>query len=598
MEDDQQGWRKMKQMRLDRKNISRRVKKAEGATQRHAHRFIIRRIDNFRLVVRHITLWLLLIGIMIAALGVQLLWGQTHYMDKGRVAGGTYVEGVVGSVGSLNPLFATTASEASTARLMFSSLYNYDDTGTLHQDLATSMKIGEDDTVYTVRIRDDVSWHDKRPLNADDIIFTLNLIKNPLTHSPLMVNWTYVKVKKVDSLTVQFTLPAPYAAFPQALTFPILPEHLLKDVQPGALRESVYSQAPVGSGPFAFRRYQVVDVATNRTVVHLTSNKDYYNGAPHIARFELHTFATSDDMVKALNSGQLNGASDVPLTRLNDIDTSRYTINSLPLDSGVYLLFNLQNADLKDKNVRKALQLATDTAAIRDEFNNKVKPLSGPITHNLLSGGDSLPSLSYNPKTAASLMKKAGWKLVDGVWTKKKKQLSITITSTKDSEYEKVVSLVEAQWKQFGVNVDREIIDTSGAASTFVQDVLQGRNFDVLLRKLSIGADPDVYAYWHSSQISTSGFNFSSYENETSDAILSSARSRLEIELRTAKYKQFIKQWQADAPAVPLYQSSLEYVVNNNSQSVEPTMQLVEAADRYADVQHWTVTGQQVYKTP
>jgi peptide/nickel transport system substrate-binding protein len=176
--------------------------------------------------------------------------------------------------------------------------------------------------------------------------------------------------------------------------------------------------------------------------------------------------------------------------------------------------------------------------------------------------------------------------------------LGFTITTTRNSENLRSIDNLAKQWRKIGVNVERKVVDTSGIASTFVQDTLQARNFDMLLYELAIGADPDVYAYWHSSQIGQTGYNFTSYSNKAVDASLASARSRLEPELRNAKYKQFIRQWQEDAPALALYQPVLEYVSNENVDAVRPGAQLVGEADRYANVLYWTVHSDTVYKTP
>jgi peptide/nickel transport system substrate-binding protein len=176
--------------------------------------------------------------------------------------------------------------------------------------------------------------------------------------------------------------------------------------------------------------------------------------------------------------------------------------------------------------------------------------------------------------------------------------LSLTITTTKSREYEKAVANVEEQWKKIGIKVERKVIDTTRVASTFVQDTLQARNFDVLLYELSLGADPDVYAYWHSSQIGQTGYNFSNYSNQSADASLASARSRTEPDLRSAKYRQFVKQWQQDAPAIALYQPVLEYIVSDNVDTVAKNTRLVSEADRYSNVQYWTVATDTVYKTP
>jgi peptide/nickel transport system substrate-binding protein len=199
---------------------------------------------------------------------------------------------------------------------------------------------------------------------------------------------------------------------------------------------------------------------------------------------------------------------------------------------------------------------------------------------------------------ANQLLDGSGWKMTNGYRVKDGHTLQLGITTTKDSEYELVLKQVEDQWRKIGVKVTTNVIDTSSATSTFVQNVLQARNFDVLLYELSIGADPDVYAYWHSSQIGMSGYNFSSYSNRIVDASLASARSRLEPDLRNAKYSLFVQQWLADAPAVALYQPAVEYITASGVQAVRSGGHLVTLADRYADVQYWTVENGSVYKTP
>ena len=107
-----------------------------------------------------------------------------------------------------------------------------------------------------------------------------------------------------------------------------------------------------------------------------------------------------------------------------------------------------------------------------------------------------------------------------------------------------------------------------------------------------------MYAYWHSSQIGQSGYNFASYSNQAVDASLASARERSEPALRSAKYGVFVRQWQKDAPGIALYQPVLEYVSSKNVDSVDIDARLVTEADRFANVQYWTVATDSVYKTP
>src|SRR5690606_9313091 len=99
-------------------------------------------------------------------------------------------------------------------------------------------------------------------------------------------------------------------------------------------------------------------------------------------------------------------------------------------------------------------------------------------------------------------------------------KLTLTITTTKDEEYEKSMGGLAAQWRSLGIVIATNVVDPNAPGANFVQSVLQPRNYDVLIYELLIGADPDVYAYWHSSQVGSTGYNFSNYSNTRADAAL------------------------------------------------------------------------------
>lgn len=598
MDEKPKGWKQFNHLKVDRKKLSKRVKDAEKATQRHANRFIIKRLDNARLVAREVTAWLVLVGVVIAALGVQMLWGQNGYMTSAPRAGGLYVEGALGPIDTLNPLFITTSAEASASRLLFSSLYDYDTSGSLRQDIATAMKNDESGQLYTVSLRDDARWHDGKPVTANDVVYTINLIKNPSTRSPMRRGWTDVSARVVDKSTVEFKLPAALATFPYALTFPILPEHILKGVAPAAMRESAFSQAPVGSGPFSFRRLQAADTINVAKVLHVNANHDYYGGAPKVGRFELRAYPDETSLLRAVNIDEVSGATDISVTAAKDITSSDVRVIPQALNSGVYMLFNMNQPILSDVKVRQALQLATDAPAIRDMLGGGVRRLDGPLLEGQVEGDDVPRAAKTDINRAMTLLDEAGWTTVGSYRVKDNQKLELTITTTERKEYAEVLKKVEEQWRKLGVKVNLNIVDTTTPTANFSQNVLQTRNYDILLYELPIGADPDVFVYWHSSQIGPNGSNLSNYSSRLTDASLISARARQEPELRNAKYKQFIRQWLDDAPAIALYQPVVEYAINKNVTAVQPNSRVVTGADRYANVLHWTVQNSDVYKTP
>lgn len=584
---------------MSKKSISRSVRQVETNTTRHAKRFIVGRIESLKNAREHIIAWFIAVGVVLAAILGQFLLSGANDVTRASIRGGTYAEGVVGDIRSLNPLYASTSAEVALSKLVFSSLYRYDQTGALHRDIASDIEIGKDASNYVVSLRRDAVWQDGAPVTADDVVYTIETIKDPEARATpsLQNNWTEVEVKKIDEYTVRFTLPS-YASFPHALTFPILPAHLLADVPLATLDESEFSLAPVGSGPFSFKLIQNAQTVGGEKVVHLIANSEYYQGAPRVNRFELHAYQTRADLVSALADDELSAASDVKGSDVVDISEKRYVRDSHPINNGVYALMNNSRGLFAGKNVRKAVQLSLDMAAVREAAGDNVPGLHLPfIPYQVTSV--SLPSQPVRSlDKAKELLRKAKWKQVDGVWTKNDKPLSFTITTIKDDQYERVANEVARQLRDLGMQVQVSVIDVSLPNSNFVGDVLQRRNFEMLIYELQIGADPDVYAYWHSSQLGNTGYNFTSYQNDIADAALVSARDRAETELRDAKYALFARQWLADAPAIGLYQQTFVYLHKPSASSIPDESRFVSPSDRYTHVQNWMVNKGDVYKTP
>jgi len=583
-------------MSFSSKDLSRRMKKIEGATVKHARRFVFRRISNVREVRRNVALWVIVVGLLIGASGLQLYWYQQSYRATAAATDGTYAEAVLGPVETLNPIFARSSAEESASRLMFSRLMTYDTEGTLSYDLAESITLSKNSRTYTLKIRPDARWHDGTYVRAKDVVFTVNTLKDPETRATIS-GWDDISVSAEDDRTVSFTLPAVFAAFPHALSFlPILPEHILRDVAPSALRENAFSNNPVGSGPFAFRFIQSIDANESRRVVYLGRNLEYHGGAPKLERFQLHVYESSDTIVRALNVSEVNAATDVSVSDLARVSQSRYDTSRHPINNGVYALFNTDTGVLSDRDVRKALQVGTDTAALREAVGPDTPALSLPFIDGQVEGAPKAPA--FNKKQAAEFLSEAGWRLNDdGLRQKGETTLRLNVVTIRNSDQERVLEALQEQWRGLGISVTTSIVDPSDPAQNFAQNILQPRNYDVLIYQLAIGGDPDVYPYWHSSQVS-GGSNLSNYKNSASDDALASARDVTEKDLRDAKYVTFARQWLRDAPAIGLYQSTSQYIANKGVSAQPVRQSIIGATDRYSDVLYWTVGERFVHQTP
>ena len=598
MADEKGSWKRLQRVKFDSKTFSKRALRAENTSTRHARKFVVGKLDSLRNVKQHVIAWLAILGVLIGAVALQMFWYQQAYRTMAWKDGGTYAEAVIGPIATLNPLYASTPAEQSASKLLFSSLYNYDDTGNLSDDLATSMTVAQSGKEYVVTLREDAKWSDDVKLTAQDVVFTVNLMKSADVRSVMYGNWLEVTAEAMDDRTVKFTLPAQYASFPHALTFSVLPRHVLEDVPQGSIRQSTFSVSPVGSGPFTLRLLQNSPDGRHK-IANLSASSNYYKSSPRLARFELHGYNDQDDMMRALQTGEVNAAAG---TNAQRSDLSKiYTTKEYPVSSGVYALFNSERVALKDQKVRQALQVGTNTEDVRDAIGYRVPSLYLPFVDGQLQGDDIPAAVGYDVEKAKTLLDQAGWTIPSGQSVRQNaagQQLELTVVTVKDATYEKVLERISGQWRELGIKVSTDIKDPSGPGQDFVQSTLQPRDYDVLLAKLEIGADPDVFAYWHSSQATRSGRNFANYRSAVADEVLSSARTRSEPELRNEKYKSFAQQWLNDAPAIGLYQSVIQYVYRP---SVLPDIKsngMPSEVDRYSNVRYWSAEQLPVYKTP
>ncbi len=600
MADEKGTWKRFQRISFDSKTFSKRAKKAENTTTRHAHKFVLSKLDSLHNVRQHVVVWLAIIGILLAGVAVQMYWYQQTYRAMAWKDGGTYAEAVIGPINTLNPLYASTPAEQSTSKLLFSSLLTYDDTGNLSDDLASSISVSQAAKEYVVKLRKDVYWSDNVKLTAQDVVFTVNLMKSADVRSVMYYNgnWANVTAEALDDTTVKFTLPAQYASFPHALTFAVLPRHVLEEVPLGSIRQSTFSVSPVGSGPFKLKLLQNSPDGLHK-IVNMAAASEYYKGAPRLARFELHAYKDQDDMMRALQTGEVSAAAGTN-TQASELPSS-FVIKQYPVNSGVYALLNNESPILKDVKIRQALQTGTNSADVRKAIGYNVPDLYLPFVNGQLTGANVPGPVTFDETKAKSLLDQAGWTLPAGKEIRQNaagQQLELSIVTVKDTTYEKVLERLAGQWRKLGIKVNTDVRDPNSPTQDFVQTTLQPRAYDVLLYKLVIGVDPDVYAYWHSSQASRAGYNLANYRSSPSDDALSSARLRTDPALRNEKYKSFAEQWLKDAPAIGLYQSVMQYV---HRRSVLPEIKsegVPSEADRYSDILYWSAEQLPVYKTP
>lgn len=574
--------------------MRRRIRKLETSSLRHAHKFIVKRWENVREVRRHALAWLLLLAVLIGSLALQTALMQGIYQTEVAAESGTYSEGVEGQLNNLNPIYATTHPERSAARLLFSSLLTYDAAGALRNDLAQSWKIEEQGKRYVVTLRKDIQWSDGQQITASDVMFTVNSIKNADTRSPLYRNWRDIMVSSPNEQTVIFDLPVVYAPFSHFLTIGILPEHAFENIKPVDMRSAEFNRKPITSGPFAFRNMQIINTESGRMVVHMVANPDYHGAGPKLDRFQLHVYGEREALRRAFSGNEVTAVADFSaqdIRQLNDADD--YQVLDIPVNNVAMAIFKTDSPIFQDVAVRKAFRLATDRPAlIKEALQERARLAHSPIPPSLLTGG--VPSQpAYNLAEAKQLLDQAGWAIgADGKRSKDGQPLRISVVTIRSGDYPKVLEVLAGQWQKLGATVETVL---AGSADV-QQSILAPRLYDVLIYELAVGGDPDVYAYWHSSQANMNGLNLANYKSGKADDALTSARNRFEPDLRSAKYVTFVEQWLADAPGVVLYQPTLHYVSRDDI-SIDDSKSLVDSVDRFRKIEYWSLGEQKLYQT-
>lgn len=574
------------------KKVGEHASHLQQTSTKQVNKYVLRRKDKIAGAKRFVASWMLLALLICIGTAGSFIYVQKAASTAKPISGGTYTEGMIGEITNLNPLFASGGLDDSTSRLLFNGLLRYNTNGDLVPDLAKEWKANDDRKSYTVILRDDVLWHDGRPFTADDVVYTIGAIQNPATRSTQFASWQGVTAKAVNKHEVKFELPAPFAPFPGALTVSILPKHILGDTQPAMLRSSPFNTQPIGTGPFTFSALR--NDKPKEQQVELARNSNYFKSAPKLERFVIHTYPDDDNLANALEEREITAAVDLKIETAERFNSDKSIRSAdIPLNSGVYAFFKNSTAPLTEASVRTALAQAINRQAILMLFKARYAPLKGPLLPYQL-GYDSAYSQQTKVAEAEKALDAAGWaKQPDGIRAKDGAKLELGLTTVNSAQYTALASELQKQWKAVGVAIKPQLL----TSEQLQQTALSAHSYDILLYGISIGQDPDVYAYWHSSQARTGGLNFSEWKSGRADASLEVARTRLEPVLREARYKTFQDEWLKSSPAVALYQPRLTYSYHQNATGFK-AFPSNNASDRLTNVEEWTVGTKDVTNTP
>ncbi len=523
-------------------------------------------------------------------------------MIKVPTEGGSISEGILGTPRFINPVLASSPADQDMVALIYSGLMRKNPDGTLTPDLAEKYEMSKDGLTYTFTLKDKIYFQDGKPVTADDVVFTINEIKDSIIKSPRKANWDGVTVTKIADKIVQFSLKQPYPSFLQNATLGIMPAHLWNT---SAIELNNANTSPVGSGP-----YMVSSVARESSGAidsyDLVPFKKFVLGMPYIADLSLHFYSSENDMVNALENGDVDQVSSITPLNAAILKERNYQIESSVLPRVFGLFFNQnQNRIFTDKVVTNAIdKLINKDKIVQEVLFGYGSAIDSPIPPGLISyqklAAQDVSSHDKDVQDAENSLAKDGWsKGADGflsktlVDSKKKKTgtpLSFSISTGNAPELAKTAMLIQQDLASAGIKVDIKTFDVGNLN----ESVIRPRKYDALLFGEIINNPSDLYAFWHSSQRKDPGLNVAMYTNAKVDKILTDAAVTVDEKSRMNKYAQFESEIKKDMPAVFLYSPNFIYVVSPSLGGLSID-HITNPSDRFANVYSWYTTTENVW---
>ncbi len=522
------------------------------------------------------------------------------FMVEIPLRGGSTSIGVIGVPRFVNPILATSEADLDLVSFIYSGLMRKNENGNLVPDLASKYEMSDNGLVYTFKLKDNLKFHDGKPITSDDVLFTVSKVKDSVLKSPRKINWEGITVEKIDEKTIKFTLKQPYSSFLDSATLPIMPAHLWNN---SPIELNLANTEPVGSGPY------FVDEVNKESSGIITSYSllafDKFSlGRPYIKNINLFFYPNEADLLKALTEGEVERISSITPQNAKILKEKNYQVRSVPLPRIFGLFFNQnQNQLFTDKAVLKAINEAIDKKKIMQEvLLGYGTVIDGPIPPNIAPF--SVTATSKNAPREEVLQKiredlgKSGWKMgEDGIFEKKtdKKKpatkLEFSISTGNVPELAQTAELIRKDLAGAGIKADIKTFETGNLN----QNVIRPRKYDALLFGEIVNSESDLFAFWHSSQRKDPGLNVAMYTNAKADKILEDAFVTGDAKSRSEKYRQFAEEIKKDMPAVFLYSPDFIYVLSKNIRDFK-VEHFISPSDLYHNIHLWYAKTEKVWK--
>lgn len=437
----------------------------------------------------------------------------------------------------VNPLFTTTMAEARLDELVFEGLFSEDRELRVVPRLASQLRVDGDQRGATVEIAAGRTWHDGRPVTAEDVVFTIAAAQHPETRATLAGRVAFIaEARALDRSTVRLRFTAPVSDPAARLTFPILPRHGFSG--PAVARDSAFHRHPVGTGPFELRRFED-------------------DGSISLVR------SSADPRPAALTEIALREVSDRAYqARLLLYEGLECLVRVLPRDLALlqaqrnvvlypyqtnawwYLGFNLKDARFGDPRVREALALALDVDALLAPIGTG-RRVSGPFVPASPWYNHEVPLDRPDAARVASLLTEAGYTRGPGGWARDGAPLRVRILTHRNLEAaQEVLVQIQAQLRAQGVAAELDFADEAGWRAR-----VGAGQFELVLSQWSFDRHEDIREQFHS----RGSRNPLGYADPEVDRLLDAARDSTDAQERRRTLQAAHREIAADRPMVFLW---------------------------------------------
>ena len=416
---------------------------------------------------------------------------------------------------SLDPHLVDDGGERAVNDNVYETLLSRTQDGELIPGLAADLPTRLDDTTWQFTLRQDVTFHNGEPFNADAVVASVNRISRLIEAGATDNDGFFASLsgaEAIDDLTVNITTEAPDGVLPARM-------YWLKIIPALAEASDDLSDSVVGTGP-----YQLTDWTRGESVT-LTANPDYWDGAPAITDVGYRFISEAGSRF----AGLLSGDYDL-ITNLNpeDVPQAPQSATAQGQEHPV-LILDADEGITSDPNVRRALNLAVDKAAIADSLFSGFAVIDAGqlLSPSILGHNPNIDAYAYDPEQAAQLIQDAG---VAGQ--------TITLVGESSGRWlldAELVQAVAGYWEQAGLTVDLQLPEFGEYLDVLFDRENRADAIFVSSSNDILDADRQLSTYYQAGGIGSSN------SNEQLSGLIDDARAEVDADVREGLYQEAVQ---------------------------------------------------------